>query len=115
MSFPMFWKYRKISLALPRNTTKNIMGKPHLRTQTGRMRPLMDVTQRESSPFRGFSGASRSGSGGNEGEAYGLQVFQGLSEVLSDLQVYLEGRNVNLDSNIKVFARNTEDGTVFTM
>ena len=51
---------------------------------------------------------------GAEGTAYGIQVFRALSEVLSDLQVYLDGRNVNMDSNIKVFAKNTQDGTVFT-
>ncbi len=74
---------------------------------------LMDVTK-GNLPLSGVSLEQQIRERGNEGEAYGLQVFQGLSEVLSDLQVYLEGRNVNLDSNIKVFARNTEDGTVFT-
>ena len=74
---------------------------------------LMDVTK-GNLPLSGVSLEQQIRERGNEGEAYGLQVFQGLSEVLSDLQVYQEGRNVNLDSNIKVFARNTEDGTVFT-
>ncbi len=51
---------------------------------------------------------------GDDKVSYGLSVYRGLSEVLSDLEVYLDGRNVNTSSNLKVYARNTKNGTVYT-
>ncbi|MGI6007020.1 MAG: histidine kinase dimerization/phospho-acceptor domain-containing protein [Ruminococcus sp.] len=49
-----------------------------------------------------------------KGISYGLSVYRGLSEILSDLEVYLDGRNKNTESNIKVYVRDTENGTVYT-